>query len=97
MKHFEYHIIAASLATVFQDFENSTKKSNIFRNILPDDTNVYQFARQIELISVLEEIWMLPVKIPVDEVVATEANLKPSVMRRDSLLFRIATRCFQRE
>jgi RiboL-PSP-HEPN len=73
-------IIAASLATVFQDFENTDKKSNIFRRDLPEDTNIHRFARQVELISVLDEIWMLPVNIPVDDVVVTEANLKPPII-----------------
>ena len=85
--HVTDQIIAASLATVFQDFENTDKKSNIFRRDLPEDTNIHRFARQVELINVLEEIWMLPVNIPVDEVVATEANLKPSIMRK--ILYRL--------
>ncbi len=80
-------IIAASLATVFRDFENVNKKSDIFRRDMPEDTNLHRFARQVELISVLEEIWILPVNIPVDEVVATEANLKPPIMKK--ILYRL--------
>ena len=80
-------IIAASLARVFQDFENMDKKSNIFRRDLPEDTNIHRFARQVELISALDEIWRLPVNIPVDEVVDTEANLKPPIMKK--ILYRL--------
>lgn len=80
-------IIASSLATVFQDFENMNKKSNLFRKDLPDDRIIHRFARQVELISILKEIWMLRVDIPVDDVVDTEANLKPSIMRK--ILYRL--------
>lgn len=80
-------IVAASLAAVFYDFENTDRKSDIFKRDLPDDTRLYRFARQVELISILEKIWALPVNIPVDFVVATEANLKPAVMRK--ILYRL--------
>lgn len=80
-------IIAASLATVFRDFENTDKKSNLFRKDLPDDRTIHRFARQAELIGILKDIWPLRVSIPVDEVVDTEANLKPSIMRK--MLYRL--------
>lgn len=80
-------IIAASLAKVFQDFENMEKKSNMFRRDLPEDKIIHRFARQVELISILDEIWKLPVNIPVDEVIDTEANLKPPILRK--LLYRL--------
>jgi hypothetical protein len=80
-------IIASSLATVFQDFENMNKKSNLFRNDLPDDRTIHRFARQVELISNLKEIWKLSVQIPINDVVDTEANLKPPTMRK--ILYRL--------
>lgn len=80
-------IMASSLATVFQDFENMNKKSTLFRRDLPDDRTIHRFARQVELISVLNQIWMLHAEIPVDDVVDTEANLKPPIMRK--ILYRL--------
>jgi hypothetical protein len=80
-------IIASSLATVFKDFENTNRKSSLFRNDLPDDRTLHRFARQVELISNLKEIWKLNVQIPISDVVDTEANLKPSIMRK--ILYRL--------
>lgn len=80
-------IIASSLATAFRDFENMNKKSNLFRNDLPNDRTIHRFARQVELISILKEIWMMRVEIPIDDVVDTEANLNPSIMRK--ILYRL--------
>lgn len=80
-------IIASSLTTVFQDFENMNKKSDLFRNDMPDDRTIHRFARQVELISNLKEIWLQRVEIPVDNVVDTESNLKPPIMRK--ILYRL--------
>ncbi len=80
-------IIASSLAIAFRDFENTNKKSSLFKNDLPEDRAVHRFARQVELINNLNVIWTQRVSIPVDDVVDTEANLKPSVMRK--ILYRL--------
>lgn len=80
-------IVASSLATVFKDFENPDRKSSLFKNDLPDDRTLHRFARQVELISNLKEIWELNVQIPISDVVDTEANLKPPIMRK--ILYRL--------
>lgn len=80
-------IIASSLATVFRDFENTNKKSSLFKNDLPEDRTIHRFSRQIELINNLNTIWAQRVNIPINDVVDTEANLKPSVMRK--ILYRL--------
>ncbi len=85
--HVTDQIIASSLAIVFRDFENTNKKSSLFKNDLPDDRTIHRFARQVELINNLNAIWARRVNIPIDDVVDTEANLKPSVMRK--ILYRL--------
>ena len=80
-------IVASSLATMFQDFENTNKKSGLFIRDLPDDRAIHRFARRVELIGILKEIWMHRVEIPIDEVVDTEANLNPPVMKK--ILYRL--------
>ncbi len=79
-------ITAASLATIFKDFNNISKKSRIFNKDLPDDTQLHSFARQTELISNLHDIWKTNVNIPI-EIIDVESNLKPIVMRK--ILFRL--------
>jgi hypothetical protein len=80
-------IIASSLSTIFREFENTNKKSSLFKNDLPDDRTIHRFSRQVELINNLNAIWAQRVNIPIDDVVDTEANLKPSVMRK--ILYRL--------
>lgn len=80
-------VAAASYAQVFKDFENPTKKSDIFRRVLPDDTQLHRFARQVDLIASLDNIRSREVKIPIDVIVDTEMNLKPVVMRK--ILYRL--------
>ena len=85
--HVTDQIIASSLAIVFRDLENMNKKSSLFKNDLPDDRIIHRFARQVELINNLNVIWTRRVNIPIDDVVDTEANLKPSIMRK--ILYRL--------
>ncbi|HEY4034832.1 MAG TPA: MAE_28990/MAE_18760 family HEPN-like nuclease [Ktedonobacteraceae bacterium] len=85
--HVTDQIIASSLAIVFREFENTNKKSNLFRKDLPDDRTIHRFARQVELINNLNTVLTQRVNIPIDDVVDTEANLKPSVMKK--ILYRL--------
>ncbi|MHB9035060.1 MAG: MAE_28990/MAE_18760 family HEPN-like nuclease [Armatimonadota bacterium] len=80
-------IAAASLADVFKEFESSFKKSDIFRRVLPDDSQLHRYCRQVDLLSVLHDIWDMYVQIPVESVVDTESNLMPAVMRK--MLYRL--------
>ena len=54
---------------------------------MPEDRTIHRFSRQVELINNLNEIWIRRVNIPIDDVVDTEANLKPSIMRK--ILYRL--------
>jgi MAE_28990/MAE_18760-like HEPN len=78
----EYAIAAASLASVFRDLRNPNKKSDIFRQSLPDDAKLHQFAREREFVERTAELEKLPVKIS-DDVVDTESNLSPTVLKKN--------------
>ncbi len=78
----EYAIAAASLTNVFRDLRNPGKKSDIFRHTLPDDAKLHQFAREREFIERTSEVEKLPVNIG-DEVVDTESNLSPTVLKKN--------------
>ena len=78
----EYALAAASLAGLFRDLRNPTKKSDIFRNALPDDAKLHQFAREREFVERTAELEKLPVKIE-DDVVDTESNLTPVVLKKN--------------
>ena len=84
---FANRILTNGSTLVFKDFENPDRKSSLFKNDLPDDRTLHRFARQVELISNLKEIWKLNVQIPISDVVDTEANLKPPIMRK--ILYRL--------
>lgn len=80
-------IAAASLAGVFRDFENPQRRSELFSRSLPDDTALHRFARRVELLERLGDIWSRVVAIPAEAVVDAEGNLTPTVMRK--LLYRL--------
>lgn len=80
-------IVAASLASVFKEFENPNKKSEIFKKTLPDDSQLHKYSRQVELISSLADIWSRDVDIPIDSVVDTKSNLWPIELRK--ILYRL--------
>jgi len=75
-------IAASSLASKFKDFENFERKSSLFKRLLPDDTQLHRFTRRAELLEVLGDIWTQQVDIPISDVVNTEANLWPIVLRK---------------
>ncbi len=80
-------IVAATLADAFKDFDNPNKKSRIFVSMLPDDSQLHRFARQVELIERLGNIWQRVVQIPTEIVVDMESNLTPVVLRK--VLYRL--------
>lgn len=77
-----YAIAAASLNDMFRNLRNPEKKCDLFRRELPDDAKLHQFAREREFIERTAEVEMRPVKIP-DNVVDTESNLTPVVMKKN--------------
>jgi hypothetical protein len=82
-------IVAASLADVFRDMRNTEKKSNLFRDSLPDDPKLHRFAREKEFVERSAEFLKKAVEIP-DGVVDTESNLTPTALSKN--LFRLGFR-----
>ncbi len=80
-------IAVASLATAFDSYDDRDKKCQFFKNELPEDGKLHRFARQVDLLSELNNILSRQVNIPADMIVDTEGNLKSYVMRK--ILFRL--------
>jgi hypothetical protein len=78
---------AASLAEVFQALRDPNKKCAEFARALPNDTALHRFARDREFVEVAWKVAQRSVQIDPDEIVDTESNLKPIVLRK--ILFRI--------
>lgn len=77
-----FAIAAASLNDMFRNLRNPQKKCDLFRRELPDDPKLHRFAREREFIERSAEVERRPVKIP-DDVVDTESNLTPVVMKKN--------------
>lgn len=80
-------LATASLANVFRSLASDAKPHAFFRNKAPEDSKLHAFARQKELTSRLSDLWSQSLDIPIDEVVDTESNLSPLVLRK--ILFRL--------
>jgi hypothetical protein len=77
-----YAVAAASLSDMFRNLRNPLKKCDLFRRELPDDAKLHQFAREREFVELTAEVEKRPVKIP-DNLVDTESNLTPVVMKKN--------------
>jgi len=77
-----YAIAAASLAEMFSNLRNPEKKSDLFRRELPEDFKLHRFAREREFIERVSDVEKREVNIP-DDVVDTESNLTPIVLRKN--------------
>lgn len=80
------YIKTASLNQVFLAYHDEKKKDPYFRKSLPDDTKLHRYSRQVQFIQSFQEFLTDIVEIP-DNVVDTEDNLKPVVLRK--LLYRL--------
>lgn len=80
------YITTASLAEIFKAYENKDKKCKVFKNSLPSDEKLHHFARQVDLVIELNDLWNCKVEIP-ESIVDVESNLKPMVLRK--LLYRL--------
>lgn len=80
-------LAAASLSEVFQALRDPQRKCRDFARALPDDTALHRFARDRDFIEVANKICTRNVLVNVDEIVDTESNLKPIVLKK--ILFRI--------
>lgn len=79
-------IVASSLSEIFKAYSNLDKKNKFFKNVLPDDDKLHLFSRQVEFINMIDSLWDEVVYIP-ENIVDTESNLKPVVLRK--ILFRL--------
>lgn len=80
-------LAAATLAQAFKDYENPSRKADEFRDLFPGDTELHRFGRQVWLLSTLDTLWEKEVAISAEQLVDTEANLMPGVLRK--MLFRL--------
>jgi hypothetical protein len=81
------HIGAASLAEVFSALRDPNRKCAEFARQLPNDTALHRFARDREFVEVAWKVAQRSVQIDAEEVVDTESNLKPVVLKK--ILFRL--------
>ena len=79
-------VVTATLHDVFSKLRDGAGKAPEFKNALPDDSKLHKFALAREFVERSAEIMGRPVFIP-DQVVDTESNLKPIVLRKN--LFRL--------
>lgn len=82
-----FPILASSLIKDIKGLSNLNQKSDIFRNTAPSDTELHLLARSIEFVERLDEINRKQIILDGDEVVNTESNLTPIVMKK--ILFRL--------
>jgi hypothetical protein len=75
-------LAAATLAQVFRDLRNPNSKCEEFHNILPDDAKLHRFARDKEFLERVTDFEERPIDIS-DDVIDTESNLKPPVIRKN--------------
>ena len=73
---------AVSLSEVFLALRNPEKKCKEFVRALPDDSALHRFAREREFIEVAWQVAHRSVVMDVDDVVDTESNLKPIVLKK---------------
>lgn len=80
------YIATASLSEVFQYYENQDLKNQFFKSKLPNDEKLHRYSRQVDFIKAVEDLWNQDLIIP-EEIVDTESNLKPVVLKK--ILFRL--------
>ncbi|MFJ7639412.1 MAE_28990/MAE_18760 family HEPN-like nuclease [Peribacillus sp. NPDC097225] len=89
-KQVNFHLATCSFTKEFEAYDNVDLKPEhyrtIFKNNLPEEYKLHRFARQIGLVEKINDFWEQSVIIP-DEVVNTESNLWPVVLKK--LLYRL--------
>jgi hypothetical protein len=81
-KHALPEIVAVSMSKVFNALREPNSKSPLFKNSLPDDNKLHKFAREREFVASYVDFEETIISIP-DDVVDTESNLKPVVLRKN--------------
>jgi hypothetical protein len=80
-------LVAAAFTEALEALADGGRKSDYFRHSAPDDAKLHRFSRQQEFVSRIDEFVSQTVVIEPDDVVDTESNLKPVVIRKN--LFRL--------
>jgi hypothetical protein len=75
-------IAALTLSDALRTLCNPDRKSDLFRRALPHDGELHRFARQREFVERWRDFSTMVVSIPIDDVVDTESNLRPVVLRK---------------
>ena len=75
-----YALAAATLALAFEGLGDTQRKNPLYGRQLPDDAALHRFAREREFLEKIDEFGNRALEIP-DEVIDTESNLKPAVLR----------------
>ncbi len=78
---------AAALSDLFRALRDANAKCKDFAKALPDDTALHRFARDREFVEVAWQIAGRTVQINADDLVDTESNLKPVVLKK--ILYRL--------
>jgi hypothetical protein len=73
-------LAAATLTLAFHGLRDTQKKNPLYGRQLPDDPVLHRFAREREFIERVDDFTSRVLCIP-DEVVDTESNLKPNVLK----------------
>lgn len=82
-------IIAASWELIFRRLANPKQKCDVFREALPDDAKLHEFARRHHFVEQITEFWKQRAHLP-DEAVDMESNLTPTVLRKSLFKLGIA-------
>lgn len=80
-------LAAAALTDLFRALRDANRKCKEFAKALPDDTALHRFARDREFVEVAWQVAGRVVQIDGDDVVDTESNLKPVVLKK--ILYRL--------
>lgn len=83
---FNENLQASSMHEVFYAYHNEDKKEKYFKKEKPDDKKLHRYSRQINLLQELHNFQKEKLVLP-DEIVDTESNLKPVVLRK--ILYRL--------
>lgn len=75
-------IAALTLSDALRAMCNPDQKTDLFRRTLPHDGELHRFARHREFVERWRDFSRMVVSIPIDDVVDTESNLRPVVLRK---------------
>ncbi|MET0637172.1 MAG: MAE_28990/MAE_18760 family HEPN-like nuclease [Chitinophagaceae bacterium] len=80
-KDVNFALAASAMSKIFDEMRQPDKKSELFRNSLPNEGKLHRFARDREFIETMQRFEMTQVVIP-DSIADTESNLKPIVLSK---------------